>query len=262
MEEKYIRANGVNIHYVEEGSGTPLILLHGGSSTLGEWQVHMPTFAERFRVFALDSRGHGKTDNPAGKLSYRMMGEDVAAFIETLELPRPFVCGYSDGGQIALELAIRRPGLARALMIGAAWYKFTEDYVNNLKSWGIKRPGEMDFDRLETDSADFVKLWKEGHQRDDDPNYWQKLLLQISEMWLTPLYYTEADFHQITEPVLILIGDRDGMIPLEQAFEMYRMIPGAELAVLPNADHLGVVMKPEIFIHIMQEFLERHDMAE
>jgi pimeloyl-ACP methyl ester carboxylesterase len=262
MQEKFVRANGVNIHYAEAGSGTPLILLHGGSSTLAEWRAHIPTFAKRYRVLALDSRGHGKTDNPAGKLSYRMMAEDVAAFIETLELSRPFVCGYSDGGQIALELAIRRPGLARGAMVGAAWYRFTEGYVNSLKSWGIERPGKMDFAWLEANFADFVRSWKRDHHRDDDPNHWQSLLLQISEMWLTPLDYTEADFRQITEPVLVLIGDRDGMIPLEQAFEMYRMIPTAELAVLPNADHLGVIMNPGIFIRILQDFLARHDKSD
>jgi pimeloyl-ACP methyl ester carboxylesterase len=262
MQEKFVQVNELNIHYAEAGSGAPLVLLHGGSSTLGEWQAHIPTFAERYHVFALDSRGHGKTDNPAGKLSYRMLGEDVAAFIEMLELPRPFVCGYSDGGQIALELAVRRPGLTRGLMVGAAWYKFTEEYVNSLKMWGIERPGEMDFEWLESNFAGFVKGWRADHHREDDPNYWQKLLLQISEMWLTPLDYTEADFQQITEPVLLLIGDRDGMIPLEQAFEMYCMIPGAELAVLPNADHMGAIMNSGLLIQIMQEFLERHDGRE
>jgi len=258
MPEKFVRANGLNIHYVEEGRGVPLILLHGGTSTLGEWMAHIPTFAERYHVFALDSRGHGQTDNPEGKLSYRAMAEDVAAFVATLGLARPFVCGYSDGGQVALEFAVRHPGHARGVMIGAAWYKFTEEYVSNLKKWGFERPGEMDFDWLEATYPEMVESWKLDHHRDNDPNYWQTLTRQISEMWLTPLHYSEAEFRQISDPALILTGDRDGMIPLEQAFEMYRMIPTAELAVLPNADHLGVLTKPELYIHVMQEFLARH----
>jgi len=262
MNGKYVQANGINIHYEEYGDDVPLILLHGGTSTLAEWQAHIPSFAPHFHIYALDSRAHGKTDNPAGRLSYRMMADDVAAFIKALDIPRPLVCGYSDGGQIALELALHHPGLTRALVVGAAWYKFSEAYVNGLKGWGFERPGEFDFDRVQATSPQFVEMWKTQHFREDDPDYWKSLLLQISELWLTPLNYTEADFKQVSDPVLIVIGDRDGMIPLEDAIEMYQMIPNAELAVLPNADHLGVVMNPETFIHIVLEFLMRQSKVD
>lgn len=257
MSGKFVQANGINIHYEEFGEGAPLILLHGGSGTLDEWQPMIPSFVPHFRVYALDSRAHGKTDNPAGKLSYRTMADDVAAFIQALDIPRPLVCGYSDGGQIALELALRHPGLARALVVGAAWYRFSEAYVNALKTWGFERPGEYDFDWVEENFPYFVEDWKTHHRQNDDPDYWKSLLLQISELWLTPLDYTVSDFKQINDPVLILIGDRDGMVPLDDAIEMYRMIPHAELAVIPNADHMGVLMKPETFIHILLEFLKR-----
>jgi pimeloyl-ACP methyl ester carboxylesterase len=262
MTDKYVQANGINIHYEEFGSGAPLIVLHGGSGTLEEWRPMIPSFEPHFHVYALDSRAHGKTNNPTGKLSYRMMADDVAAFIKALDIPRPLVCGYSDGGQIALELAMRHPGLTRALVVGAAWYKFSDAYVNALKSWGFERPGEYDFDWVQENFPHFVEDWKTHHRQNDDPEYWKSLLLQISELWLTPLNYTEADFKQITDPVLILIGDRDGMIPLDDAIEMYQMIPKAELAVLPNMDHLGVIMNPETFIHIILEFLTRQGKAE
>jgi pimeloyl-ACP methyl ester carboxylesterase len=262
MNDKYIQANGINIHYEEYGSGVPLILLHGGTSTLAEWQAHIPSFAPYFHIYALDSRAHGKTDNPSGKLSYRVMADDVAAFIKALDIPRPLVCGYSDGGQIALELAMRYPGLTRALVIGAAWYKFSEAYVNSLKGWGFEHPGEYDFDLVQANYPQFVEMWKTQHLRDDDSDYWKSLILQISELWLTPLNYTEDDFKRITDPILILIGDRDGMIPLEDAIEMYQMIANAELAVLPNADHIGIVMNPETFIHVVLGFLMRQSKVE
>ena len=262
MTGKYVQANGISIHYEEFGSGAPLIVLHGGSGTLEEWRPMIPSFESHFHIYALDSRAHGKTNNPTGKLSYRMMADDVAAFIKALDIPRPQVCGYSDGGQIALELAMRHPGLTRALVVGAAWYKFSDAYVNALKSWGFERPGEYDFDWVQENFPHFVEDWKTHHRQNDDPEYWKSLLLQISELWLTPLNYTEADFKQITDPVLILIGDRDGMIPLDDAIEMYQMIPKAELAVLPNMDHLGVIMNPETFIHIILEFLTRQGKAE
>ncbi len=259
MSDKYIQANGINIHYEEFGSGgTPLILIHGGTSTLDDWKPLLPSFESHFHIYALDSRAHGKTDNPSGKLSYRMMADDVAAFIKVLDIPRPLVCGYSDGGQVALELAMRYPGLTRALVIGAAWYKFSEAYVNGLKAWGFERPGEYDFNRAETNHPQLVAEWQAKHHA-EDPEYWKTLLLQISELWLTPLNYTEDDFKQISDPTLIIMGDRDGMIPLSDATEMYQMIPNAELAIIPNADHLGVVTDPETFIHIVLKFLLRQN---
>jgi len=261
MNGKYVQVNGINLHYEEYGDGVPLILLHGGTSTLEDWKPLIPAFDPHFHVYALDSRAHGKTDNPSGKLSYRMMAEDVAAFIEALDIHRPLVCGYSDGGQIALELAMRCPGLARALVIGAAWYKFSDAYVSALKTWGFERPGEYDFDWVQANFPHFVENWK-LHHHPDDPDYWKALLLQISELWLTPLNYTEYDFKQITDPVLILIGDRDGMIPLDDAIEMYQMIANAELAVLPNADHLSVVTNPETFMYIVLGFLARQSKVE
>lgn len=262
MSGKFVRANGIIIHYEEYGSGAPLLLLHGGSGTLEEWKPMIPSFEPHFHVYAPDSRGHGKTDNPAGKLSYSVMADDVAAFVAALEISRPLVCGYSDGGQIALELAMRHPGLARALVVGAAWYRFSDDYVKALKTWGFEKRGEYNFDWVEKNYPFFVEDWKKSHYREGDPEYWKTLMLQLSEMWLTPLDYGESDFKRITDPLLVLIGDRDGMVPLDDAIGMYRMIPTAELAVLPNADHMGVLTNPEPLIRIVSEFLLRHGRVE
>jgi pimeloyl-ACP methyl ester carboxylesterase len=109
----YIEANGLTIYYEVCGEGEPLLLIHGGTATCSSWASHLPAFTQHFRVFAPDSRGHGRTDNPAGELAYRPMADDVAALIEALGLQRPLVLGYSDGGQIALELGMRYPELAR-----------------------------------------------------------------------------------------------------------------------------------------------------
>ena len=134
MSDKFVQANGINIHYEEYGSGIPLILLHGGTGTIEEWEPLIPSFEQNFHIYALDSRGHGKTENPSGKLSYRVMADDVAAFIQALDIQKPFVCGYSDGGQICIELGMRYQGLSRGLVIGAASYSFSEAYFESLKN--------------------------------------------------------------------------------------------------------------------------------
>jgi pimeloyl-ACP methyl ester carboxylesterase len=255
---QYVQVNGLNMYYEEYGSGNPLILLHGGIATSSMWQPHMPSFAKHFRVIALDSRGHGRTNNPTGKFSYRLMADDVAGLVEALGLIKPLICGYSDGGQIALEIGMCYPNLPAALVVGAAWYKFSETYLNALRALGFEGPGEVDIERIQRAHPDWVEVMRTDHPRADDPEYWQMLLAQISTMWWTPLDYTAKDFQGIAEPTLILMGDRDEMIPVTQAVEMYQLIPNAELAILPNATHGSAFS--EVSMTIVLDFLLRHSV--
>lgn len=255
QQGRYVQANGLDIYYEEYGQGEPLILLHGGTATVQSWRDHIPALAEHFRVIALDSRGHGKTDNPAGELSYSVMADDVASFIRALDLNKPFVFGYSDGGQIALELGMRYPDLANALVLGGTCYRFPEQYFDALKGFGFGTPGVVDFERMQTEEPEWAEYLKAEHKRPDDPDYLEKLLRQISLLWWNVQDYTVENLKKITAPTLILSGDRDEGVDVEQAVEMYRGIPNSELAVLPNASHgdLG-----EVSNSIVIDFLKRH----
>jgi pimeloyl-ACP methyl ester carboxylesterase len=250
-----VQVNGLNMYYEEYGNGRPLILLHGGTVSSNMWRPFLPTFVPHFRVITPDSRGHGRTNNPTGKLSYRLMADDVAAFIQACNLSKPLVFGYSDGGQIALEIGMRYPALTGALVVGAAWYKFSQIYIDTLKAAGFEIPGMVDIERILRESPEWVDEMKKDHIRTDDPDYWQTLLRQISAMWWTPLDYTIDDFKKIVEPALILLGDRDGSIELEQAVAMYHFIPDAELVILPNATHFTACN--EISMNIVLDFLLR-----
>ena len=252
----YVQVNGLNMYYEEYGSGKPLILLHGGTLTSNMWQPHLSFFIPHFRVITPDSRAHGRTNNPIGKLSYHLMADDVVAFIQALNLTKPLVFGYSDGGQIALEIGIRYPNLTGALVVGAASYKFSETFIGWLKAWGYERSGIVNIEQIQTEAPEWVNLLKTEHTCPDDPDYWQTLLKQLSIMWWTPLVYTGEDFQKITEPMLILMGDRDGLIELEQAVEMYQLIPNAELVILPNATHFSAVS--ELSMNIVLDFFLRH----
>jgi pimeloyl-ACP methyl ester carboxylesterase len=133
---RYVRANGLDIYYEEHGRGEePLILVHGGLITgMTNWGPSIPDFEEHFRVIVPDSRGHGRTENPTGEFSYRLMAEDVAAFARALDLDAPLICGYSDGGNVAVEVGMRFPELPKALAVGAAWHEFSETYVQGVRS--------------------------------------------------------------------------------------------------------------------------------
>ncbi|HKP51771.1 MAG TPA: alpha/beta hydrolase [Chloroflexia bacterium] len=255
QQGRYIKANGLNIYYEEYGTGEPLILLHGGTATLQSWQEHIPAFAKHFRVIALDSRGHGKTNNPAGELSYSHMADDVAAFMHALDLHKPLVFGYSDGGQIALEIGMRYPDLTNALVLGGACYRFPEQYFDALKGFGFPEPGVIDFERMEREEQDWVQYLKAEHARADDPDYWKTLMKQISILWWNVQDYRVEDIQKVTAPTLILLGDRDEGVDVEQAVEMYRGIPNAELAILPNASHGQL---DDVSDAIVIGFLKRH----
>jgi pimeloyl-ACP methyl ester carboxylesterase len=252
---QYIQVNGLNMYYEEYGDGGPLILLHGGTSTLETWQPFLPIFVPHFRVITPDSRAHGRTNNPAGELSYHQMADDVVALIQALNLEKPLIFGYSDGGQIALELGIHYPDLCGALVIGAAWYKFSPTYIDTLNAAGFESSGKVNFEHIQRESPEWVDEMKRDHCSTDDPDYWRTLLKQISDMWWTPLDYIAEDFQKITEPTLILLGDRDGIVVLQQAVEEYQLIPNAELAIIPNATHFTAVS--QLSMSIVLDFLLR-----
>ena len=116
--------NGAALYYEEHGDGAPLILIHGGLSSSSQWEPVVPELADGFRVITPDSRGHGRSTNPSGELSYALIADDIAALIAALGLRRPVVGGWSDGGQVTLELGARHPGAAGALIVGAAYPDF------------------------------------------------------------------------------------------------------------------------------------------
>jgi pimeloyl-ACP methyl ester carboxylesterase len=254
----YVEANGLRVYYEAYGEGEPLLLIHGGTATSQSWASHLPAFAEHFRVFAPDSRGHGRTDNPTGELGYRLMAEDVAASIDALGLQRPLVLGYSDGGQIALELGMRYPGLARALVLGGTQFRFSEAYLEDARTLlGITDGEEVDTGKLEREQPDWVAYLREAHGHVYGPGYWKTYVKGIAALWLTPLRYTSEDFAAVTDPVLLLVGDRDGACTAE-APELFRLLPNAELAVAPGSDHGFIEGKAGLFDALALDFLLRH----
>jgi pimeloyl-ACP methyl ester carboxylesterase len=260
QQGQFVKVNGLNMYFQEYGSGRPLILLHGGTVTSNMWQPFLPSFVPHFRVITPDNRGHGKTNNPNDEqLSYHLMADDVAAFIQALNLTKPLVFGYSDGGQIVLEIGMRHPGLTGALVVGAAWYKFSEIYINGLKAFGLERSSVVNIEKIQRDHPESIPLMKIEHVRADNPDYWKTLLKQYSVMWWAPLDYTADDFRKITEPTLVVVGDRDELIELEQSIDMYHLIPNAELAILPNATHTSP--NPQLLTDTVLDFLLRNSVV-
>lgn len=142
IAEREITANGLRIHYLEAGAGEPLLLLHGGMAATTTvwaghewgWIDHLPAFARHFHVIAPHTRAHGATRNDGTPMSYALLADDWAALIAALGLERPLVCGFSDGAISGTVLAIRHPGVARALV--------------NIAGYDVFNPQAHGFERL------------------------------------------------------------------------------------------------------------------
>jgi pimeloyl-ACP methyl ester carboxylesterase len=246
------------MYYETHGVGTPVILLHGGLETCEMWAPVIPSFSMRHQVITPDSRAHGRTDNPSGKFSYPLMAEDIAQLIQVLELREPFVVGYSDGGQTALQMAIAYPGLARGYMVGGVFDSITTEWRQMMQGLlGFEGSGRVDLERVIQANPEFVRSLEAKHDAFHESGYWRSLLTQVSQAWWEPAVYTRADYARITDPTLFWCGDRDVFCPPEQSLELYRTVARAELAVIPNADHFTMAGQFDLAAVVLLNFMAR-----
>lgn len=256
-----VDVNGVSLYYEERGAGAPLLLIHGGLASSAMWEPLLPVLASGFRVITPDSRGHGRSTNPDGRLSYAQIADDVAALISAWGLVRPVVGGYSDGGQVALELAVRHPGVAGALIVGAAYPDFVSTGLRDMcrALLGVDDAGSPDVARLEAHLGDFaavVKAWHAG-----GVEQWRALVQQTAPMWIDYEGLTPEEIRGIDAPTLVFAGDRDEQEGrLDLAVSLYRNLPRGELGICPNADHAAPILpgRAGLFAEMIRDFAGRH----
>lgn len=246
------------MYYLEQGKGYPIILLHGGIGTAkSSWENLIPELSKYFLVIAPDCRGHGKTDNPASNLSYKLMADDIIGLIKILNLEKPLICGHSDGGQIAFELALYYPDLIKAIVVSGLLIEISEDYMKALKSWGFEKMGVVNFQQLEQAWKDFLPDVKERFSAVYGPDYWKTFIIEISKGWLNSEEFPNERVKNINLPVLIVHGDRD-ITPIEDVLKIHKLIPNSELAVAPNSDHSLPVHNFRLYFNLILDFLQHH----
>jgi pimeloyl-ACP methyl ester carboxylesterase len=123
---------------------------------------------------------------------------------------------------------------------------------------GLVGDAEPDLDQVEQTHPQWVTFWQEAHAALGGPAYWRQLLREMWPMWMTPHDYAEAEFRRISAPTLVLLGDRDETIPVEDAVALYRLLPRAELAIVPAADHLFPRTRGRLYEEVVLDFLIRH----
>jgi pimeloyl-ACP methyl ester carboxylesterase len=252
----YARLTDLNMYYEELGSAAApaLILLHGAGGSaddpVGGWAALAPTFADAFHVYLVEHRGHGRTDNPAAFMTFELIGDDIAAFAEQLNLGPVHLAGISDGGVVALDCAIRRPELTRTITALGANYCVHEGILSVAAS--------LDPDALEESAPQAAAEFGRRHDRGKHDGYWKDLLRQIIANNSDNPAWTPDDLRRITCPTLLIAGENDPFATAEQMTTMKGAIPQAEWLILNNAGHPVHFELPEIVGPRMLDFLDRN----
>ncbi len=240
-----IEIDGLDVFYETEGTGEPLVLLHGGMATNATWNAQFEGFAPHRRVIAPERQAHGHTPDRDGPLSYQAMADQTIVFLESLALAPADLVGWSDGGMIGFLIAARRPELVRSLTLVGSGFA-SAGYVTGAMDEFIALPAD------DPEMAMFAAMYAEASPDGAEhfPAVWDK----VRTMWGEPFDWS-ADLENITAPVMVLIGD-DDYITVPHADQLARGVPDGRLAVVPGASHVVPMEKPDLFNRLVLDFLE------
>jgi pimeloyl-ACP methyl ester carboxylesterase len=221
----YAAVNGLKMYYEIHGEGgTPLILLHGGGSTIETtFGKILPFLAKTRQVIAFEQQGHGRTADIADRpFSFEQSAEDTAALLKHLKIEKADLFGFSNGGHMALQVAIRHPQFVRKLIVTSAGFKRDGHYA---EFWEFMKEVKLESMPKELRDA-YLKVSPHPEQL---PTFFEKSAKRMREF----KGWRSEDIRSIKAPTLVMVGDADNVRP-EHAVEMFRLLQHAQLAVLPG----------------------------
>ncbi|MBL6852180.1 MAG: alpha/beta fold hydrolase [Alphaproteobacteria bacterium] len=233
--------NGVSIYYETYGSGPPVLVLHGAAAFLESMHHFITALAPTHTVIAVDSRGQGRSTDSADPLTYAAMGDDMIKLMDNLHIARADVVGWSDGGIIGLDMAIKHPDRVRRLVAIGANYD-----VKGVDP-KVLAPGFLD------QEAQGVRPFYEAVA--PDPKHFPVLMKKIEHMVTTEPHYTLGELGRIRARTEIVAGEHD-LILRPHTDALAHAIPGAKEIIVPGATHFGPLEKPEAYNKIVVDFLD------
>jgi pimeloyl-ACP methyl ester carboxylesterase len=271
-----IRVNGINLHYLEAGEGTPLVFVHEFAGEAWSWHPQLRFFARRYRAIAYNARGYPPSDVPEDPAAYSQVqaAEDIRGVLDALGLARAHVCGLSMGGYATLHFGLRHPDRALSLVVAGAGYgsvaadreRFKQDVLVMVRRF------------REEGMAGATDVYTRGPARvqfmDKDPVGWREfrdmfaaqsalghaLTMQGVQLARPSVYELADDLDKLEVPTLIMTGDEDEPC-LEPALFLKRRIRSAGLVVLPKAGHTINLEDPEAFNRAVLDFLTAVDQG-
>jgi len=259
LESGHAPVNGINMYYEVHGrqDGVPLVLLHGGGSTIDvTFSRVLPVLADRRRVIALEEQGHGRTTDRNAPVTFETSADDTAALLRHLKVEQADIFGFSNGASVALQVAIRHAQLVRKVVFASSMTKRSGarpqfwDFMKQASFSNMPQPLKDAFLRVNPD----VQQLRTMHDKD---------AARMQSFEDVP----DESLRSVRAPTLIVLGDQDIVTP-EHAVELTRLISGARLLILPggHGDYLGEVVMtqrqtryPELTARLIEEFLDREE---
>jgi len=242
----YANVNGLKMYYEIHGAGgTPLVLLHGGGSTIETsfGKVLVPLAKSRL-VVAFEQQGHGRTADVDRPFTFEQSAEDTVGLLDHLKIQQADFYGYSNGGNIALQIALRHPERVRKLIVASGLVKrngFDPGVWESLKK---ATPENMPAELREA----YLKVAPNPKEL---PTFVTKCATRMLEF----KDWRPEDLQAIKAPTMILVGDTKDVRP-EHAVEMFRLLPHAQLAIFPGTDHMQIVSRDDLLLPIIPPFLD------
>ena len=241
----YAPVNGLKMYYEIEGTGDPLVFIPPAFGFAG--RESFPEMVHNHSVIAVDLQGNGRTaDIPERPISIEQYAKDVVGLLKYLGISKADFVGESYGGNTAAMIAIRYPDFVRRVVTYSATFAPPPNTLD---------PETTRFDHTPTAETRDVQFQRESYKKvAPDPNYWPRIYDKVGSIqWKG---FSKEELASITAPILIVQGDHD-FVRLEHSVETVKLIPRAELAVIPNASHFALSSEQERVIPIIKHFLER-----
>jgi len=243
----YAPVNGLKMYYEIEGSGDPLIFIPPAFGFAG--RVSFPDLIPAHSVVTVDLQGNGRTaDIPERPVSVEQYAKDVVGLMEHLGISKADFLGDSYGGDTAAYIAVHHPALVRRVATYSATFAPPPATLN---------PEMIQFDQPPTAESRDIEFQRNGYKSvSPDPQYWPTIYGKVGGIqWKG---FTQDELASIQAPFLILQGDHD-FVRLEHSVETFKLIPRAELAVIPSASHFALSSEQQKVIPIIRQFLEKSE---
>lgn len=241
----YVDAGGVRTYYEAVGSGDPLVLMHGGLCTIETFGGLTPRLAEAYRVYLPERRGHGRTPDVDGPITYDLMAGDAIAFLDAVDVSSAHLVGWSDGAAVALLVALRRPDLVRSLVL-------IGQYVN-MDGAVPELAGMMGLDAM-PDILPPTMRERYAGVSPDGPDHWPVVVDKVWQMIRAEPDIALDRLAAVSAPTLVMQGDHD-MVTVEHGEAMRRALPDGRLVVVPNATHALPMEHPDVVADLVLDFL-------
>ena len=230
----------------------PIVLIHGSTiDSHTDWDSIAPELARRYRVFAPDCRGHGRSNNPKMSYSFKELADDVAAFVRAMGYERAHIIGHSNGGNVALVTLMEHPEVIQTCIPQAANAYVTRYLIE-------REPKVFDPDRVAREAPQWRDEMIRLHSEVNGKDYWREMLWLTMKEIISEPNYSPAELARVEKPTLVIMGAEDTVnAPDEHAQYIANNIPNAELWIPEKTGHNVHLERREEWIAKVLDFLER-----